>query len=60
MTDLIHLLILLLSLMLIGVGLWLITPAAMFVGVGLILLAIVWSARNVKEMRNARDSDESQ
>jgi hypothetical protein len=45
MTDVIHLAILVISLVSIGVGLWLITPAAMFIGLGGILLAGVVVAR---------------
>lgn len=58
MTDLIHFAMLLIGLCLIGIGLWMVAPAAMLIGVGGILLAIVWMARTVKEPRNARDTFE--
>lgn len=58
MTDLVHLLMFVAAMGLLAVGLWWIAPAAALIGVGAILLGIVWSARNVKEMRNARDTDQ--
>ncbi len=45
MKDVIHFGILLSSLTSIGVGLWLISPAAMFIGIGGILLVGVTVAR---------------
>lgn len=45
MKDVIHLAILLSSLASIGVGLWLISPAAMFIGIGGIMLTGVVVAR---------------
>lgn len=45
MKDVIHLAILVSSLASIGVGLWLISPAAMFIGIGGIMLTGVVVAR---------------
>lgn len=45
MTDLFHFVVLVCAIAMIGVGLWLITPAAMWVGVGTLLLAGIISAR---------------
>lgn len=59
MTDLIHLGLLIVALSLLGIGLWMVTPAAMYVGLGAILLAIVWMARRtVKEQRHVRADHE--
>ena len=45
MRDVIDLVMVILSVGMIGVGLWLITPSAMFVGVGCLMLGGVWMAR---------------
>jgi hypothetical protein len=44
-TDVIHFLILMGSLAMISVGLWLVHPAAMFVGVGAVMLSLLVCAR---------------
>jgi hypothetical protein len=43
--DLIHFAVLLISIAMIGVGLWLVSPSAMFIGVGSILFCGVIGVR---------------
>ena len=45
MIDVIHFVILFTALVMIGVGLWMVHPSAMFVGVGSILMLIVIASR---------------
>lgn len=52
MTDSIHFVILLLSLASISGGLWMVYPPSMFIALGVILLCVVWSARQTEKQRH--------